>query len=188
MDGLELVVHQRQLDEEGQAPLVAQEAHQVREQRFEGGVTGRHEPGFLVGLPGPTQQHGARTDLTGVFFRPTDSLQQDGMDFPNEFERERLALPDLFQAVFHGQNVVAHLFGVHRVMDLVGLGFKQEKLIEASYGPFDLAGQDRFTSNERPDEQVGVGQHPPDAGQFPQRPVGFGHGLHQFQVHRQARR
>src|SRR5579885_270539 len=142
----------------------------------------RHEPRLVVGLSGSSEPDRPRADFSRMLVSPTHSRQQGRVNLTDQMQGKRHTAANLFQTMFDRSDVVADLGGVGGVFNLIGLHFKQEKLVQAGHRALDSTGQHGFAAEEGPDEEVWVGEHPPKARKFPKRSICLRYPLQQRKV------
>jgi len=80
--------------------------------------------------------------------------------------------------MLHGVNIVPNFFSIGGIMNLVGLRFEEEQLIEPGNRPFDPARQYSLSTDEWADEQMGIRQPSADSRQFFKCLIGVRYSFH----------
>ncbi|MDQ3167789.1 MAG: hypothetical protein M3P94_03970, partial [Chloroflexota bacterium] len=89
--------------------------------------------------------------------------------------------------MFKGQYLVAGCSGITARRIFRWLHFELEQLFQVGLGPLDPAGEDGFAPEKWPDEQVWIGNHPTQPGQFTQSPINLGQEMHEFDAEGKGR-
>ena len=182
VDCLELIMHEREIDDDGSITGRVEKPLEVFEQRRQPGVNRGDKSAVVPIIPLAADADIAMAEFAGAFIAAANPGHEHAVDYPDDPERKGLALPDEFQAVLGSEYVVLHLLDIGGVGDLIRLRFEQEQLIEPGDRPFDAARRDGFPLDERADQQMGIGEHPTDAGQFADGPFGFRQGSGQREI------
>src|SRR5438874_1804341 len=169
VDGFELRVHERGVNEWGERVVVqevlpgAEALHEaVRRRRHEGGVGERASRRADPVLAAPET-----AGRCGVAPRPThESLVQ----LPHEPQRQRQRAQSL-HAVLERDDVVGDLTQVSRAARDGGTSLGREELAEGRLRPFDATREHRLAPDEGADEQVRIREPAALAGEPADRPV-----------------
>jgi hypothetical protein len=118
--------------------------------------------------------------MSRPLFAAAHVVHESFVYFLDEPQAQRHPAADTVKPVFQGRDVVCDFDGIRGLGGItIGLGFEQEQLVQPRDGSFDLARQHGLASNERANQEVRIGQHAADAGQFAKRPVSGRQALHE---------
>jgi len=121
-----------------------------------------HEDGVLESAS--AYPHWAGSQLSWAPVLPTESGEQQPVEFSEEPDRDREALAYPLQAVFHCDDVVADFPGIIRFGSRGRLtGLEAKELTDIGLRTLDARAEHGLQSQVRPDEQVGVGDQPSQA-------------------------
>jgi len=187
VDRFELIMGQGELDKDGKIARVMEELLEIPEQGAQRRRRGWHKTRFVQGLPLTPDHDLAIPKRARPFRAAAHPFQQAFVDFAQEAEADGQVRQPL-QSVLQRPDLVGD-FGNVGVFRLVfGLEFKKEQLLQSRDRAFDAAGEDGFAPQEWADQQMGIGQHPANAGQFAQGMIRLGKLLDQGGIKRQRRR
>jgi len=111
-------------------------------------------------------------ELAGRGHVAADTAHQSSMKLAHEAQGQGETLERL-DPMIQGADIVRHLAQILRAAFHAGAGFGGEQFTERGLGAFDAAREHGFAADERPDEQVRVGQPFTFAGEPAQEPVGI---------------
>ena len=171
VNGLELHVRERDLDQRRQAVLSVQESLQVTQHAGHHVVRRRHE-----GRRGERASAGAdpvlaRAQLAGLEPAAAYAAHQFSVDLPNQPDRHR-QLRQPRQAVVHRAHVVQDFVHVARQVGREQLGFGGQHILQGTLRSLDLAGEHRLHAHIHEDEEIRKREN--RAVEAPEGTVGIG--------------
>ena len=101
---------------------------------------------------------------------PADSGHQLFVQLADEAERKRELLQP-FHAVLQRGDIVADFAQVFRAALGSRTGLRGEQFAQRGLRALDAAGIDRFATDKRPNQHMGIGQPPSFAGEAPQQTI-----------------
>ncbi len=172
MDRLELLVHQRALNEIRGPAAILKEPFPCAEHLHEMLGRRRHVDGGLHRAPRHADPVLGATEFAGRRVLTAHTSHEAFVQLPHEPQGEREA-SQTRNPVLQGPHVVPDLSDVVWITTgRPGGDLLQQQLPEAGGGPFDPRREHRLPPYVRRDQQVGIRQVPPQARQLAQRRVG----------------
>lgn len=96
---------------------------------------------------------------------PPNPGKETLVHLPQQTDRQRKAVPEAGQPVFHGGHVVGHFPRVVGLLRVDVAGLEPEQRRDVGLGALDPGAQDRLKAEVRSDEQVRVRDQPTDTSE-----------------------
>lgn len=168
MDGLELIVDERQMNQERKPTLTRPDVLlQVIEGCSHFNDRWWNESSGLGGCARVANKDGFLPELAGAFVLPTNARHQALMDLTHQALTNGHGFQQI-EAEFKRRDIIGDFADIRAPVVCGRIDLVQQELLEPGRRPFDAAGQHCFLSQEGVDQQVGIRQissHPSEFSQ-----------------------